>query len=100
MEYEPDHDEYAIANLIEECERVGLIIDRHHWVQSQPTHSGWYLFWCGDYDASPVPVSILSDASGECFASVGQLGLTEPSDLANGEWDGWWKEIDTTIPNV
>lgn len=64
------------------------------------TNIGEYWWWNGDWDSSPVPVSILSSYAGNgkytYFATLGQLGWTRAQDV----WDmgGWWKFIPTPDP--
>lgn len=63
------------------------------WTQAAPTEQGFYWHWCGDEDASPLPLFVMfSGTSKRCFISLGQFGIQGTPDCA--EYGGWWLPIE------
>lgn len=67
------------------------------WRES-PDEPGWWWWWNGDDDCIPVPVSIMySGSEGVLFATVGQLGWTEPQFVVQ-DWSGYWMRFPEPEP--
>lgn len=78
---------------------IQRMTNHYEWTREKPTHSGWYLFWDGREDIYPVAIEVLSDASGRCFPHVNSRCHRPGKDFSSDEWSGWWKQIDTSIPD-
>lgn len=62
------------------------------WSQTPPSQSGFYWHWNGDEDSAVLPLTVMySGASGKCFVSIGQYGITEAVDC--DQYGGWWAEL-------
>ena len=63
--------------------------------RDSPNEQGWWWWWNGDDDCCPVPVSIMGSGHGTnsvMFATVGQLGWTEPQFIEQ-DWSGHWSRL-------
>ncbi len=71
------------------------------WTESPPTENGEYWHWNGCQSCAPLPMFVLGSgsASGKCFVSQGQLGLTQAIDC--DKYGGWWLKMQTpAIPDI
>jgi len=84
--------------LLEQLEQLEELYAKIGWTDNAPTSQGWYWHWTGDDDCGPVPISVLySGTTGNCFVSMGQLGIDRAIDC--NQYGGWWMPIyDPKVP--